>query len=154
MNAQAWVADPIFATGLLNLRDAYKANMRTCILLGPAFTLPAELRQDVMLLDEPMPDDETLGTVVKKIHKFAKLDPPSEQTKLRAVDAVRGLSTFAAEQVIAMSVVGTGLDFDLAWARKRAAVNQTRGLTITTDGPTFDVLGGLERAIEFGHGLR
>lgn len=142
--------DPFVSTGLGNLRDIYKATRRTCILLGPSFNLPSELRQDVMVLDEPLPTDDVLAERVLKMHEVAKLETPAEKIVSSAVDAVRGLSRFAAEQVIAMSLRQSGLDLADCWERKKAAVNQTKGLNITTDGPTFNDLGGLESVIDFG----
>ena len=43
-----------------NLRDTFKANKRTLVLLGPSLTLPPELSSDVIAYDEPVPDGERL----------------------------------------------------------------------------------------------
>jgi hypothetical protein len=139
--------DPFVSTGLANLRDSNKASRRMCVLLGPSFSLPAELRQDVMVLDEPLPGDEVLAERVTKMHELAKLPEPTQEVVRSAVDAVRGLSKFAAEQVVAMSLRPEGLDVEECWERKRAAVNQTPGLELTLGGPTFEQVGGLEAII-------
>jgi len=44
--------------GIWNLRDLYKADKRTLIILGPAFTFPPEIAQDIIEFDEPLPDEE------------------------------------------------------------------------------------------------
>ncbi len=153
MNAQAFVSDPVFATGVLNLREIYKANMRTLVMLGPSFHLPPELQQDVMVVDEPMPGDEDLAEKAKRTFQYGKLPAPDAKTLARVVDAVRGLSAFSAEQVIAQSLHAGGIDLDVCWQRKRAAVLQTRGLKMPEGGPTFEDMGGNSQAVEFAHEL-
>lgn len=157
INGHRFVGPPTFdafvSTGVGNLRDLFKGNRRTCILLGPSFTLPAELRQDVMVLDEPLPNDAQLAERVLKMHALAKLPEPTKEALPTIVDSIRGLSVFAAESVVALSLRPEGLDLSDCWERKRAAVNQTKGLTISMDGPTFSDLGGLDSVIDFGKRL-
>jgi SpoVK/Ycf46/Vps4 family AAA+-type ATPase len=59
------------------------------------------------------------------------------------------LAAFPAEQVLAMSLSKSGLDFDRLWDRKRQAVEQTPGLTIWRGGETFDQIGGCENIKRF-----
>ena len=97
-----------------NLRDTFKANKRTLVLLGPSLTLPPELSGDVIAYDEPLPDGERLRAIVTDVYRSARLDPPAGDVEARAIDALSGLSAFTAEQVTAMSL--TPLDEEaLAW---------------------------------------
>lgn len=128
-----------------NLRDPFKKDGRTLIMLAPAFQFPSEIARDVVLLDEDLPDDEALGKVLGALHKDAGLKAPPEDVVEKAVDAGRGLSTFEAEQVYAMSLTQKGIDLEGAWDRKRAAINQTKGLSISKTGMTFADLGGLDQ---------
>jgi hypothetical protein len=109
-----------------NLRDAFKANKRTLVLLGPSLTLPPELSGDVIAYDEPLPDGERLRAIVTDVYRSARLDPPAADVEARAVDALCGLLAFTAEQVTAMSLTPTGLDLDALWDRKRNAIEQSR----------------------------
>lgn len=144
LQAQRYVEDATVATGLLLLRDTFKADGRTCVLVGPSFTLPPELRQDVVLLDEDMPDDAAVEKVASDLLAGADLPIPDPAVMGRVVDSVRGLSLFAAEQVFSMAMEkDSGIDLLEAWKRKRATVNQTRGLSMASSGPTFDQVGGL-----------
>lgn len=143
VNAYRFLQDPQFVAGVLNLREAYKTNRRTLILLGPAFDLPPELRHDVFVLTDPLPTREKLEASLLSIYKAAGLPDPDAATVTKAVNATLGLSGFAAEQVFAMSLKGSGIDLDDAWERKRAQVQRTRGLSISRGGPTLDDLGGL-----------
>lgn len=141
-NAHRFIDDVQVAQGILNLRDSYCENRRTLVMVGPSFQLPAEL-QDVVLLDEALPSDEQLNGILQKLAKDTYPDNTPEIDS-EWVDAVRGLSAFASEQVFAMSMNKEGIDRDDLWERKQAAVNQTRGLKFTRGGPTFEMLGGLE----------
>lgn len=141
---------PVVAQAVSNLRDIFKQDGRTLIMLSPSFDLPAELQQDVVLLDESMPDDESLRKILLGVYESAEQKPQAEDVIIRAVDAARGLSAFSGEQVFAMALRPNGIDLDDAWERKKAAVNQTKGLSITRGGVTFEELGGLASARTFG----
>lgn len=152
VSAHRFVEDAFVSTGLLNKREPFKANGRTMLLLGPAFNLPAELRQDVVVLEDPLPDDPALETIVEKLAGAAGLAEPKDKVQ-RAVDAVRGLSPFAAEQVLAMSLRKSGVDLESLWDRKRAQIAQTKGVTLLKGGPTFADIGGNAAICEFGRRL-
>ena len=133
-----------------NLRDVFKADTRTLVLLGPPFRLPAELQQDVLVLDEALPDGEQLKAIVAAQYQAAQLEPPGIAVLDRAVDALRGLAAFPAEQVTAMSLRKSGLDLDALWERKRRMIEQTPGLSVNRSGEVYDALGGLDNAKLFG----
>lgn len=143
VNAHRFVGDAFVSTGWLNLREPYKASGRTMFGLGPKFDLPAELRQDVVVIDDPLPDDAQLAAIVAKLLSGTKppLVEPEERVQ-RAVDAVRGLSPFSAEQVLAMSLRKSGIDLDALWDRKRQQVQQVKGLSLQKGGPRFADIGG------------
>jgi hypothetical protein len=139
--------------GIWNLRDPFKGNRRTLIIVGPAFTFPPEIAQDVILLDEPYPTDAELERVVRQQLADAGAPEPGEKIVEQAVDAVRGLAAFTAEQVVAMSLTKSGLDVDALWRRKIAVVEQTPGLSVDRGAESFDDVRGLENFREFGMAL-
>lgn len=141
-NGHRFIADPFVSTGIGMLREPYKKDFRTLIILGPELTLPTELRQDVIVLDDPLPTDSELRDVVKRVHGWAKLDPPAEMDG--PVAALRGLAQFTAEQVLAMSLSPEGVDMKALWERKRASVEQVKGLSLLLNGPTYEDIGGNE----------
>lgn len=159
INAHRFVDEPQVSTAILNLRDVFKAHRRTLVLLGPTFRLPQELVNDVVLLDEELPTDQQLGAILEEIYAAAQLGTPTDHDRGAAVDAARSLPAFAAEQTFAMSLARdskqkvTGLDIDAVWTRKRATINQTKGLTLTRGGPTFGDLGGLQSVIGYAKRL-
>lgn len=131
------------------LRDAYKANQRTLVMLGPGFTLPAELAQDVLMLDEQLPNAEQLAGIVRRIHSDAGLEAPQPETETRAVDALAGLAAFSAEQATAMSLRKDGLDLSALWERKRRMIEATPGLSVWRGGENFEGVGGCENVKGF-----
>jgi hypothetical protein len=131
-----------FAQGLWNLRDQYKAAGAAVVLLAPQLTLPVELQQDVLALDEPLPDEAALRAVISALCESNELPCPDAATLDRAVDALRGLAAFPAEQVTAMSLARSGLKVDELWERKRQMIDATPGLAVWRGGETFADVGG------------
>ena len=143
VNAHRFTDDPRVATAIGNLREPYKAIGATCILLGPSFRLPAELVPDVILLEDPLPDDPQLKTIVEFVYQQAgegagSADAVAELTAEKseaAVSALRGLSGFGAEQQAFLSLRRNGggklnLDMPSLWARKIEAINAIPGLSM------------------------
>jgi hypothetical protein len=151
MNAHRFLSDPTVVQAVSNLRDVYKEDRRTLVMLAPGYTFPAELVNDVVELEEPLPSDEAIKSIVRKLYSDAKIESKwDDDLADHVVDAARGLSAFAVEQVVAMSLSKAGVNLDDCWQRKRAAVNQVRGLTLSRGGPTFSDIGGLESIKEYG----
>lgn len=139
-----------FAQALWNLRDLFKQNQRTAVLLGPSFTFPPELAQDIFLLDEPLPDERELGSIVTTMLRSAEREASlTEELTARAVDALRGLAAFPAEQVTAMSITAEGLNVADLWERKRRMIEQTPGLSVWGSGEKFSDIGGVTQAKNF-----
>jgi hypothetical protein len=131
-----------------NLRDPYKNDGRILILLGPKFVLPPELAEDVVVFEEPLPDAAQLAAIVRRIHAAAEIEV-EDATVARAVDALRGVPPYGAEQITALCLKKTGLDIDALWERKRKLVDQTPGLAVSRDPVTFDDIGGCENIKQF-----
>jgi hypothetical protein len=134
-----------------NLRDRFKANRRTLVILGPGFRFPAEITNDVITIDVPMPTDEELAGIIQTQVKDAKLADLEPKALEQAIDAVRGIpSAFAVEQIVSMSLTKTGLGIDDLWERKISTIEQTAGLTVDRGTETFDDAGGLDQFKAFG----
>ena len=144
-NSHRFWNDPAVMQGIWNLRDIFKASGCTLLLLAsPGARLPEELVQDVLVLDQPLATVAELEEVVRETFEAADIGQPSDVDLGRAVDAMIGLSTFSAEQVLAMSLTKDGLAFDQLWERKRQVIAQTPGLSVWRNGETFDNIGGCE----------
>ena len=132
---------------VLNCRDPFKSSARMLILLGPDIQLPAELVQDVIVFDDPLPTREEIRDIVDGLLKDAGIDQ-AENERDRATEALTGLAAFPAEQVAAMSLSTKGVNIQTCWERKRKQVEQTRGLSMPVPTVNFSDLGGLAQIKE------
>lgn len=148
-NAHRIVDNQGVAQGLNNLRDLYKRDTRTCVLLSPSLTLPVQLVNDVLSLDEALPTRDMLQTVVTKLYAFAQLGEPPADLLERATDALVGLPIYAAEQAAALALRREGLEIPDLWERKRRLVEGVPGLSVWRGKETFDDLAGCANIKQF-----
>jgi hypothetical protein len=103
------------------------------------------LKNDAVIISEPLPDEVQLNKIVDSVCKDAGLD--TVEDKPAVIDILRGLSAFGAEQVIAMSLEkgdeGITLNHDGLWARKKKMIEQTPGLAVWQGEDSFSSIGGL-----------
>src|SRR5262249_52287009 len=149
-NAHRYIDNVAVAQAIANLRESFKQDQRTLVLLAPAITLPAELANDVLILDEPLPDDTAIQQLIGEVIQAAGLAGGEDGDSVEfAIDALRGLSLFGAEQVFAMSLSQKGIDRDALWERKRKMIEATPGLSVWRGGETFKDIGGVEQIKTF-----
>jgi len=153
-NAQRYIDQPAFIQAVWNLRDMFKADHRTVVLLCPGITLPAELSQDVLVLDEPYPDRGQLEDIILRAHSDAKFPSPKPAVVSKGVDALCGLAAFPAEQVTFMSLhKDKGLDLEGLWERKRQQIEQTYGLSVWRGKESFSQICGLANLKDYSSRL-
>jgi hypothetical protein len=144
-------APRLFSTGdvlaviqaIWNLRDTYKSDGRTLVLLGPEFDIPVELSHDIMLIEEPLPDENQLRAIVDESFEAVDIALPGDEDRNKAVAALLGLAAQQAEQVTAMSLTRKGLNMDMLWERKRQVIEEVPGLTVWRGEERFSDIGGL-----------
>ena len=147
MNAHRIWQDISTAQAIWNLRDIFKSNGRTLVLLTtPEAKAPRELDSDVIVIDDLLPDSDALAEIVTAqcVNAEPPLPSPNEKTLRKAVDALKGLSAFVAEQVVAMCLTRRGIDISALWERKRQVVEQTPGATVFRKLIRFSDIGGHE----------
>lgn len=154
LNAHRHLDNPQTIQAVWNLRDVFKSNRRTLVMLCPSIDLPPELAQDVVLLDEPLPTPAQLESIVKDQCSAIEF-VPDETIITRAVDATSGLAAFSAEQVIAMSLTKEplGIDLDGLWERKRQNIEQTPGLSVWRGTESFEDVRGCSNVLRFLYNL-
>ena len=144
LNLHRFVAEDIgVIQALWNVRDEFKTKNKCVIGLCPQITLPAELSQDVLILDEPLPTDADLKAIAEGIYKSAQIEQPDAETYEKIVDATLGLAAFPAEQAMAMSITKKGMDIAELWSRKKTLIGQAPGLAIVPADTTFNDIGGV-----------
>lgn len=130
-----------------NMRDAYRKTKKTLVLLSPAFTVPDELEHDVFVIDEPLPSDNDLASLIIKTFTANGLKKPTKKLLPTLMDATSGLAEFPIQQIIAMSTTRTRggsvkIDIDQLWRRKIEKIDKVAGLLIHRTGPRFTDIGG------------
>jgi hypothetical protein len=153
LNLQAHWHAPEVAQAIWNLRDLFKSDFRTCVIIGPELKPPLVLHHDLVILDEPLPSDDEIVHIALSMYEAGGLPVPDETVLRRICETVRGLSAFAAEQAIALSMIGKGMNFRLLWHHKRKQIENTPGLKVHLGGETFQDLAGLDSAKHFISGL-
>ena len=134
-----------------NLRDPFKNSGAILVLLGVNITLPPDLTHDVITVNQPLPTRDDLDRIYADQHRAAHLPLPSDTQTAPALDALQGLASFAAEQVIALAMQPTGVDIPQLWARKKLLIDGTPGLHIWNGTERFDDIGGIEGIKACGH---
>lgn len=140
--ADHWHLDPQVRQGVWNLRDLFKTDWRTLVCLQPEGSVPLSLEHDVLVLDDPLPGPDDLQRIVLVQHDAAKLKHPEADTLRRSVDAIAGLSSFAAEQAVALSLRKSGIDLDALRERHRQMIQNTKGLSVWRGTEGFEAVGG------------
>lgn len=147
-NAQRYIEADGVGQGIWNLRDPFKVDRRALVLMAPDIRLPAEIAQDVLILEEPLPTEAELGEIAKTTLKAANMPEPDKDLLARIVDATTGMAAFPVEQVVSMSLKNdpgtktTVVDVDACWNRKRKVIEQVRGLTVWRGDESLESVGG------------
>jgi len=157
-----WDADKKVIQAVWHLRNDYKANGNMLIhLIGIGVELPAELQQDTLILEEPLPTRDELAKVItdtfgnaaagKKDYAACKNGATAKVIK-DGVDALIGLPLFPADQATAMSLDKKKglLDIEALWTRKRDIVSANPGITYHAGKETLADMYGCDSVRQFG----
>jgi hypothetical protein len=130
---------------LWNLRDTLSQQGAILIM-----TVPLGWRNpfpdDIAVQLFPLPTKEEQAATAYTLCTAAGIKELKNRDKEGVGDALLGLSAFAAEQAIALSLTKQGIDIESLWARKRQQISETPGLNVYAGKETFADLGGLEQA--------
>jgi len=153
MNLPSHWNHPEVSQAVWNLRDPFKSDFRSLVILGPDITPPPILHHDLVVWEEPLPTDQDIVKISHELYEAGALPVPDQKTEERICQTVRGLPAFAAEQAIALSLNGKGLLWDVLWNHKKRMIENTPGLTVYSGGETLDDLAGLDQIKSFVRGL-
>jgi len=129
-----------------NLRDPFRRTGRTFTMLGHDIQVPAEIKHDVLVIDEPLPSDDELAAIVVQGLRGIGMTKPLPALLGKVVDAVAGLAAFNAEQVVLMAAnpMTGDIDVENAWHNKIQIIEQDKSLKVFRGGNTFADIGGNE----------
>ena len=139
---------------LWNLRDSITSAGVLVVLVVPmGWRNP--FPNDIATAADSLPELSELAALAVKLAADAKAPSPPKALADKCADALIGLSGFAAEQALALSLSKSGIDLPSLWTRKRQQVSQTQGLSIYAGAERFSDLGGLDQAKDlFGRVIR
>ncbi|HXJ58777.1 MAG TPA: AAA family ATPase [Verrucomicrobiae bacterium] len=131
------------AQAIWNLRDTFKSKHCTLVMLCPDIILPAEVRNDVITVEEETPTPEDIDRIVTKTAEEAKVALNGEKAK--AIDTLLGYqSEFGVEQSFALALTKKGVDLDKLWELKVRDIRKAAGLEVMLPKENFDDLAGCE----------
>ena len=163
LNAHRYIQEAAIAQALWSRRDLRKDSGHTVVLIAPSIDLPSELAQDILGIDVALPTQAELWAIVEGLYEAAQIPLPSGMEIERLDDgqlevtedkeaictALVGLSAFAAEQAVALSLTPTGMDMESLRRRKRQLIESTKGLKMLRSDESFDDLVGVENVTGF-----
>jgi hypothetical protein len=135
IHANRWLDDTGCCQAVWNSRDVFEHCAITLVLLGPSIKLPVELKNDVVVISEPLPGQSELDGILTDIAEEADLKDEQLTEREVITDTMSGTSAFGARQILAMSVTREGIDKDQLWERKRKMIEQCPGLSVWTVKP-------------------
>ncbi len=148
-NAPDWLAatGASFSQAIQNLRNEFKETRRILILLGSYFRLPINLTNDVVIIDEPIPDRDKCREIVEYVANGFGFE--GHTVSDAEIDAIHGLPAFQAEQALSLSGTEGGFDIPTAWRLKNQLIENTRGLSVWKGNDNFTSIGGLHGVKEY-----
>lgn len=146
-------SDITVARCISNLRELFKADFRTLILMGPDFhQLDPVLRTDVLPFEQPYPSAGDLEVVVSSVLENNKVEIKNAEL-VRAAEVLAGLVPFQAEQAVAMSLRNNALDLALLWEQKKAFIKEVHGISIYDEKATYENVAGLKSVTSYVRAL-
>lgn len=142
-NAHLLWQNVMIMQSISNLRDLFKPDHKMFVAIGANYTLPKELVNDVLMLDEGLPTDEELDVIIRDVYVNADQTIPSDYSIAQSVDGIRGLSAFLAEQNASMAIGKDGINNAMLWSLKKKSIESNKGIKFFYGGTTFDEIGGL-----------
>ncbi len=146
---QCWKNQPKIVRKLRNLSQGLKYTHKSIIVSTPTEDLPAELRDEMVLLDFPLPGQEELHGILKALLRSPKVQHKlNADTGQRVIRAALGLTANQAQRAFARAIVTNGVlderDIQSITAEKKQVLRESGALEFFAPSETLTDLGGLE----------
>jgi SpoVK/Ycf46/Vps4 family AAA+-type ATPase len=132
---------------LKNLARERKHNRKTIVLTSHTLELPAELKEEVTVIDFPLPDVQEINYLISKMVAPDKLKVAG-LAREQLVKACQGLSRSRIGRVLAKALAAKQLvndsDIDGVLEEKKQSIRQTGILEFFTARESLKSVGGLE----------
>ena len=140
--------NPSVKRKLRGLAEKMKYSRKSIVITAPAAEIPAELVNECVVVDYPLPDVKTLEGVLDKL----RLTPGvtislSDAGKEKLLQAALGLTASQAQRVFAKAIVSDGKlsdsDIDFVMREKKQLIRDIEALEFTEASETPESVGGL-----------
>ncbi len=146
---------PIVKRKLRNLAQKLEPRGKCIIITNPGKRLPDELKDDVGVIELPMPREEELNEILENLSQTVdiKVDLDDEQRQ-RFLRAALGLTSQHAKRVLTKAAVVSKARINeshikLITEEKRQVIRQSEALEFFPVSETMDDIGGLEQLKEW-----
>lgn len=146
---------PIVKRKLRNLAQKLEPRGKCIIITNPGKRLPDELKDDVGVIELPMPREEELNEIMENLRQTVDIKVElDEEQKQRFLRAALGLTSQHAKRVLTKAaVVSKGSinesHIKLITEEKRQVIRQSEALEFFPVSETMDDIGGLEQLKEW-----
>lgn len=137
---------------LWNLRDILSVQ-RVLLVLTVPLGWRNPFPDDIAVLVAPLPSRDEQVEMAVALCDGSGYPVPAEDDRKHIGDALLGLSAFAAEQAVALSLTKQGIDKESLRARKRQQIGETRSLTVYEGKETLKSIAGVRQAKTYIMGL-
>lgn len=143
-------SNPFTSQAVANLRNSFKSDGRTFVILSTDGKLPPLISDDVPILEDPLPSVTELTAIGMDLCKTAKATVKSEDLS-KAIELCRGMTRFSAEEAMSRKLRKDGIDLEGLATAQRLVIEQTseRGLAFENGKESFSDIGGLASVKEF-----
>lgn len=146
---------PIVKRKLRNLAQKLEPRGKCIIITNPGKKLPDELKDDVGVIELPMPREEELNEILENLSKTVSITIDlDEEQKQRFLRAALGLTSQHAKRVLTKAAVVSKAKINeshikLITEEKRQVIRQSEALEFFPVSETMDDIGGLEQLKEW-----
>ena len=151
---QCWENQPRIIRKLRTLSHSLQYTRKSIIIITPTSNIPDELKDDLVLLDFPLPDQDDLKKILDELLLVpdARSDIlPEESGKM--LNASLGLSSNQARRIFAKAIVSHGIldtrDIDMVKAEKKSIIRRSNALQLYLPSDTIADVGGLDMIKEW-----
>lgn len=146
---QCWENQPRIIRKLRTLSHSLKYAKKSIIIVTPTSIIPDELKDDLVVLDFPLPDQDDLKKILDELLKVPDARSrilPEESEKM--FNASLGLSSNQAHRIFSKAIVSHGIldirDIDMIKAEKKSIIRQSNALQLYLPSDTIADVGGLD----------
>ena len=146
---QCWSGQPAIIRKLRNVVQSLKYTKKSILVTMPQYEVPEELKDEVVVLDFPLPGQTELLEILKRL-----LSAPGARAQVdrqvtdKIIRSALGLSSNQAQRVFAKAIVSEGVlderDIQLITAEKKQIIRESGALEYYTPQQTRADVGGLE----------